>query len=169
MQLVWNLHPKQINIQQARSAAYQYTLINYIDGRAELTVQHRGDRPSDTPIKRFVYKNRNGAFGGAQRFENQHGYRDPAHHSPAEVVPFLPPLPAQITSVIWSAQQDAQAARNTVDRGDAPEGLFEQEYGTYERICVAVLCCKSYDCYVRTEIDTSWCTTHRETYETTED
>lgn len=169
MQLVWNLHPTQINIQQARSAAYQYTLINYIDGRAELTVQHRGDRPSDTPIKRFVYKNRNGAFGGAQRFENQHGYRDPAHHSPAEVVPFLPPLPAQITSVIWSAQQDAQAARNTVDREDAPEGLFEQQQETYERIAASVLCCRAYDCYARTEIDNPLCATHREASMNTKD
>jgi hypothetical protein len=76
MQLNWTLHPKQINIQQARSAAYQYTLINHVDGRAELSVQHRGDRPSEKPIKWFVYKNRNGAFGGAQRFEDQHGYRD---------------------------------------------------------------------------------------------
>ncbi len=76
MQLNWTLHPKQINIQQARSAAYQYTLINHVDGRAELSVQHRGDQPSEKPIKWFVYKNRNGAFGGAQRFEDQHGYRD---------------------------------------------------------------------------------------------
>lgn len=74
MQLNWHLHPKQINVQQARSAAYQYTLINYNDGRAELKVQHRGDQPSETPIKRFIYKNRNGAFGGAQRFEYKHGY-----------------------------------------------------------------------------------------------
>ena len=169
MQLVWNLHPTQINIQQARSAAYQYTLINYIDGRAELTVQHRGDRPSDTPIKRFVYKNRNGAFGGAQRFEDKHGYRDPAQHSPAEVVPFLSPLPAQITDVIWSAQQDAQAARNTVDRGDAPEALFDEQQQTYERIAAAVLCCRAYDCYARTELDNPLCVTHREASMNTED
>lgn len=74
MQLVWNLHPKQMNVQQANSAAYQYRLQEWNDGRTELTVQHRGDRPSETPIKRFVYKNRNGAFGGAQRFEDKHGY-----------------------------------------------------------------------------------------------
>lgn len=76
MNLVWNLHPKQINVQQARSAAFQYTLLNYSDGRAELSVQHRGDRPSAKPVKQFVYKSRNAAFGGAQRFEDQHGYRD---------------------------------------------------------------------------------------------
>lgn len=75
MKLIWNLHPKQSNVQQAHSAAYQYTLLNYDDGRAELSVQHQGDQPSAKPIKRFVYKNRNGAFGGAQRFEDQHGYR----------------------------------------------------------------------------------------------
>ena len=75
MQLNWHLHSKQINVQTARSAAYQYTLLNYVDGRAELSIQHRGDQPSAKPIKRFVYKNRNGAFGGAQRFEDQHGYR----------------------------------------------------------------------------------------------
>lgn len=169
MQLNWTLHPKQINIQQARSAAYQYTLINYIDGRAELTVQHRGDRPSDTPIKRFVYKNWNGAFGGAQRFENQHGYRDPAHHSPAEIVPFLPELPVQIVVVIRSAQENAQAARNTVDREDAPEGLFEQQQETYERIAASVLCCRAYDCYARTEIDNPLCATHREASMNTKD
>jgi hypothetical protein len=165
MQLVWNLHPKQINIQQALSAAFQYTLINYDDGRAELSVQHRGDSPSAPPIKRFVYKNRNGAFGGAQRFENQHGYRDPAHHAPAEIVPFLPELPVQIVVVIRSAQEDAQAARNTVDRGDAPEALFEQEYGAYAHICTAVLCCQTYDCYARTEIDKPTCATHDENTE----
>lgn len=76
MQLNWYLDPKQINVQRARSAAYQYTLINYNDGRAELTVQHRGDRPSAKPVKRFVYKNRNAAFGGAKRFEDQHGYHE---------------------------------------------------------------------------------------------
>lgn len=166
MQLQWSLHPTQINIRQARSAAYQYRLIEATDGHAVLTVQHRGDRPSEKPIKRFMYKNVSGAFGGAQRFEDKHGYRDPAHHAPAEIVPFLPELPAQIVLVIHSAQQDAQAARNTVDRGDAPEGLFEQEQSKYESIATSVLCCRAYDCYARTELDTPWCETHRETNET---
>lgn len=169
MHLNWQIDPKQLNVQRARSAAYQYTLINYNDGRAEMSVQHRGDRPSETPIKRFVYRNQNGAYGGAQRFENKHGYADPAHHSPAEVVPFLPELPAQITDVIWSAQQDVQAARNMVDRDDAPEALFEQERATYMRITTSVLCCAMYDCYNRTEIDTPWCAVHRDGNETTED
>lgn len=76
MQLTWTEDPKQGNILRSRSAAYQYTLINYTDGRAELAVQHRGDRPSERPVKRFVYKNRKAAYGGAERFEGQHGYRD---------------------------------------------------------------------------------------------
>lgn len=76
MELIWTLHPKHINVQLARSAAYQYRLQEWNDGQAELTVQHREDRPSARPIKRFVYKNRNAAFGGAKRFEDQHGYRD---------------------------------------------------------------------------------------------
>jgi hypothetical protein len=165
MQLQWNPDPTYGNVQRATSAAFQYRMQEWNDGRAELKVQHRGDSPSATPIKRFVYKNRNGAFGGAQRFENQHGYRDPAHHAPAEIVPFLPELPVQIVVVIRSAQQDAQAARGTVDRGDAPEALFEQQYATYERICAAVLCCQTYDCYNRTEIDNPRCAKHHETTE----
>jgi hypothetical protein len=165
MKLAWKLHPKHTNVHVTTSAAYQYRLQEWNDGRAELTVQHLGDRPNGKPVKRFVYRNRNGAFGGAQRFEDQHGYRDPAHHSPAEIVPFLPELPVQIVVVIRSAQEDAQAARGTVDRGDAPEALFEQQYATYERICAAVLCCQTYDCYVRTEIDNPQCATHRENRE----
>lgn len=76
MELTWTLHPKHINVQLARSAAYQYRLQEWNDGRAELTVQHRGDSPGARPVKRFVYKNRNAALGGAKRFEDQHGYRD---------------------------------------------------------------------------------------------
>jgi hypothetical protein len=154
MQLVWNLHPKQINIQQARSAAFQYTLINYNDGRAELSVQHRGDRPSATPIKRFVYKNRNGAFGGAQRFENQHGYRDPAHHSPAEIVPFLRSFSARTIRLINEAQQQAQ--------GLAPiDHDISSATDAYDELCTELLCCRIYDCYARIEIDNPWCAAHR--------
>lgn len=166
MQLNWYLDPKQINVQRARSAAYQYTLINYNDGRAELSVQHRGDRPSETPIKRFVYKNRNGAFGGAQRFEDRHGYRDPAHHSPAEIVPFLPELPEPITDVIHSAQQDVEQARMN---DGIPQDDVDEIHAQYEELCASVLCCKTYGCYERTEIDTPWCAEHRENNETTED
>lgn len=76
MELNWTLDPKHINVQLARSAAYQYRLQEWNDGQAELTVQHRGDSPGTRPIKRFVYKSRSAAFGGAKRFEDQHGYRD---------------------------------------------------------------------------------------------
>lgn len=76
MELNWTLHPKHINVQLAQSAAYQYRLQEWNDGQAELTVQHLGDRPSAKPVKNFVYKSRNAAFGGARRFEDQHGYRD---------------------------------------------------------------------------------------------
>lgn len=76
MELNWTLHPKAINVQVAQSAAFQYRLQEWNDGQAELTVQHRGDRPSAEPVKRFVYKSRKAAFGGAKRFEDQHGYRD---------------------------------------------------------------------------------------------
>jgi hypothetical protein len=166
MQLVWNLHPKQINIQQARSAAFQYTLINYNDGRAELSVQHRGDRPSERPIKRFVYKNRNGAFGGAQRFENQHGYRDPAHHAPAEIVPFLPELPEEIEDVIHAAQVQARAAQSAAITGDGCSTEDAEEMNEqYLTLCAAVLCCGADDCYNRTEIGAQRCAD----CETTED
>lgn len=170
MQLTWNLHPKQINMQQARSAAYQYTLLNYTDGRAELRVQHRGDRPSEKPIKRFVYKNRNGAFGGAQRFEDQHGYRDPAHQSPAEIVPFLPELPEPIADVLQSAQQDAQAIRRLLeDKGNGiTEADADEVHEQYRELCLSVLCCDEYDCYNRIELDKSRCAEHADT-ETTED
>lgn len=169
MQLIWNLHPKQINVQQARSAAYQYSLITYNDGRAELSVQHRGDRPSETPIKRFVYKNRNGAFGGAQRFENQHGYRDPAHHSPAEIVPFLPELPARVISMLYAEQQQARAAQDAAETDDVTEVNADEQYRQYQDLCAAVLCCHEYDCYKRTEIGERWCATHREAYGIMED
>lgn len=163
MKLNWSLHPQQINVQRALSAAYQYELINYTDGRAELSVQHRGDSPSAPPIKRFVYKNRNAAFGGAQRFENQHGYRDPANHAPAEVVPFLPELPERIRYALRFEQENAQAMA-AIEHHDA-----SATYDEYREACAAVLCCVAYDCYARTEIDTPLCTTHGEAKTKTED
>lgn len=169
MHLNWHLDPKQVNIQRARSAAYQYTLINYSDGRAELSVQHRGDRPSETPIKRFVYRNQNGAYGGARRFEDRHGYRDPAHHAPAEVVPFLTALPERITRVIESVQADAESAARMVEADAAPPKLADDAYTDYQALCASVLCCKEYDCFERTEPSESWCATHRTAYGLTED
>lgn len=169
MRLNWHLDPKQLNVQRARSAAYQYTLLNYDDGRAELSVQHRGDQPSEKPIKRFVYKNRNGAFGGAQRFEDQHGYRDPAHHSPAEIVPFLPELPARIETVVHSVQEDARSALRLAGTGDMTQDDADEMYEQYKELCASVLCCDEYDCYTRTEIGERWCAEHNAAYGMTED
>lgn len=76
MKLNWTLHPKQINVRVAQSNAFQYRVQTWDDGQAALTVQHLGDRPSAKPIKYFVYKGTTPAFGGAQRFEDKHGYRD---------------------------------------------------------------------------------------------
>jgi hypothetical protein len=162
MQLSWNLDPKQINVQRARSAAYQYTLINYIDGRAELKVQHRGDRPSEKPIKQFVYKNRNGAFGGAQRFEDQHGYRDPAQQLPIGIGLLLPWLTEPITDVLHAAQSDARAARLLADTGHSSQDDANEVYAQYQELCASVLCCDEYDCYDRTEIGARRCAEHTE-------
>lgn len=169
MQLQWNLHPKHVNVQTARSAAYQYRLQEWNDGRAELTVQHRGDRPSETPIKRFVYKNRNGAFGGAKRFENQHGYRDPAHHSPAEIVPFLPELPSSVRPVISNAADAALSAESIASYDEGALTWAKELRAEYEELCASVLCCRAYDCYARTEIGEHWCAEHRAAYGNTED
>lgn len=169
MKLVWQLHPKHINVQTARSAAYQYRLQEWNDGRAELTVQHRGDRPSETPIKRFVYKNRNGAFGGAQRFEDQHGYRDPAHHSPAEIVPFLLPFSTRTLQFIAEAQQRAQGTVPVPDEFDDVSTYIEMATEEYDTLCDELLCCRVYDCYNRTEIGEDQCREHQETDNTTGD
>ena len=169
MNLVWKLHPKQINIQQARSAAYQYTLLNYNDGRAELSIQHRGDRPSARPIKWFVYKNRNGALGGAQRFEDKHGYRNADDRSPAEIVPFLPELPERIENVLHSVQEDARSALRLADAGNMRQDDADEIYEQYKALCASVLCCDEYDCYNRTEIGARWCKEHSTAYGMTED
>jgi hypothetical protein len=155
MKLVWQQHPKQANKYEAASSAYQYTLIDYNDGRSEMSVQHRGDSPSATPIKRFPYKNHRAAIGGAQRFEDKHGYRDPAHHSPAEIVPFLPELPERITRVIDSKAQDAEAATRL-----ASQVLAAEAHAEYHALCDAVLCCRVYDCHNRTEIGQPHCAEH---------
>jgi hypothetical protein len=167
MNLVWSLDPKQINIQRSRSAAYQYTLINYDDGRAELSIQHRGDRPSGTPIKRFVYRNRNGAFGGAQRFEDKHGYRDPAHHAPAAVVPFLWPFSDHTRAFIRGMQERAQGLA-PVPHGEDVSTFIENATMDYDEMCKELLCCRLYDCYNRTEPGAWHCDEHQ-TDTTTED
>ncbi len=169
MPLNWTLHPKAINVQVAQSAAYQYRLQEWSDGQAELTVQHLGDRPNAQPVKSFVYKNRNAAFGGAQRFEDKHGYRDPAHRSPAEIVPFLPELPERIEIVLHSVQEDARSALRLADAGDMTQDGADEVYQQYKELCASVLCCDEYDCYNRTEIGERWCAEHRATYGMTED
>lgn len=169
MKLNWQLDPKHLNVQKALSAAYQYRVQDWNDGQAALTVQHRGDRPSGKPVKYFVYKNRKASHNGAQRFENTHGYADPAHHAPAAVVPFLPELPERVTRVIDSMQKDAQSAAQMVEADAAPPALADEMYEKYTDVCAAVLCCDEYDCYTRTEIGERWCAEHRAAYGMTED
>lgn len=168
MNLQWQLHSKQINVQQATSAAFQYRVQEWTDGQTELTVQHRGDRPSERPIKRFVYKNRRAAHNGAQRFEDKHGYRDPAHHAPAQVVPFLRPFSASTRAFIAAAQDRAQGCA-PISVGIDVSTSIEMGTEEYDELCTELLCCRLYDCYNRTEIDTPWCAVHRDDNETTED
>ena len=169
MKLNWQLHPKQVNVQVATSAAFQYRVQTWNDGQAALSVQHRGDRPSVKPVKYFVYKGTTPAFGGAQRFEDKHGYRDPAHHAPAQIVPFLPELHPLVRPVIDTAADEALSSE-TAARYDEGATTAAAELRTeYEALCLSVLCCRVHDCYARTEIDTPWCDAHRETNETTED
>ena len=169
MHLNWQLHPKQINVQVATSAAFQYHVQTWNDGQAALTVQHRGDRPSAKPIKYFVYKGTTPAFNGAQRFEDKHGYRDPAHHAPAQIVPFLPELPERIETVLHSVQEDARSALRLADAGDMTQDDADEVYEQYKELCASVLCCDEYDCYTRTEIGERWCAEHSAAYGITED
>jgi hypothetical protein len=162
MQLVWNLHPQAINVQVARSAAYQYRLQEWNDGQAELTVQHRGDRPSAKPVKNFVYKNRNGAFGGAQRFEDRHGYSDPVRHTVADR---LPDLPEPITDVLHLAQSDALTTALSANCGHVTQDAADEVRAQYQELCASVLCCAEYNCYNRTDIDAPRCAEHNETTE----
>lgn len=169
MNLQWNLHPDHLNVQRATSAAFQYRVQEWGDGQAELNVQHRGDRPSERPIKRFVYRNRKAAHNGAQRFEDKHGYRDPAHHAPAAVVPFLPELPERIETVLHSVQEDARSALRLADAGGMTQDAADEVYEQYKELCASVLCCDEYDCYTRTEIGERWCAEHRAAHGMTED
>jgi hypothetical protein len=171
MKLAWALHPEHINVQIATSAAYQYRLQQHIDGKAELSVQHRGDRPSTKPIKRFTYKNRNAAFNGAQRFEYKHGYHEPEHHAPDSIVPFLPKLPQKVVNLLLSAQENARASARLAEDTDsgASQAFVDEQYGKYAELCSGVLCCEEYDCYTRTEIGDQWCAEHKIFYTVTED
>lgn len=165
MQLQWNLHPKQINVQQATSAAFQYRVQEWNDGQAELNVQHRGERPSEYPIKRFVYKNRKAAHNGAQRFEDKHGYRDPAQHAPAAVVPFLRPFSERSLQFIAASQQRAQSLTAVPDEFDDVSTYIEMATEEYDALCDELLCCRVYDCYNRTEPTAQRCDSHDETTE----
>jgi hypothetical protein len=167
MNLNWSRHPTQVNKQQAHSAAYQYVLIEYNDGRAELSVRHRGERPSERPIKRFTYRNLSGAYGGAQRFEDKHGYADPAHHAPAAVVPFLWPFSAHTRAFIRGMQERAQGLA-PVPRGEDVSTFIENATIDYDEMCKELLCCRLYDCYNRTEPGATHCDEHQ-TDTTTED
>ena len=169
MKLNWQLHPKQVNVQVATSAAFQYRVQTWNDGQAALTVQHRGDRPSAKPIKYFVYKGTTPAFGGAQRFEDKHGYRDPAHHAPAAVVPFLLPFSERTLQFIALAQQRAQGTAPIPGEFGDVSTYIEMATEDYDTLCDELLCCRVYDCYNRTEPATQQCDTHRENHEMTED
>lgn len=169
MHLNWQLHPKQINVQVATSAAFQYHVQTWNDGQAALTVQHRGDRPSAKPIKYFVYKGRTPAFNGAQRFEDKHGYRDPAYHVPAAVVPFLMPFSKASRDFIQAAQYRAQGKMPLPSGEHDAATATEMATEDYDALCDELLCCRVYDCYNRVEPVTQQCDTHRTDNETTED
>lgn len=162
MPLNWTLHPKAINVQVAQSAAYQYRLQEWSDGQAELTVQHRGDRPSAKPVKNFVYKNRKAAFGGAQRFEDQHGYREAPKHI------ILKPFSAPIQRYIRIAQDRAQGKLPIPDEVDDVSTYIEMATEDYDALCDELLCCRVYDCFNRDEFGNG-CTEHRSGNTNTED
>lgn len=168
MKLNWQLDPRHLNVQKALSAAYQYRVQEWNDGQTELTVQHRGDRPSGTPIKNFVYRNRKAAHNGAQRFEDKHGCADPAHHAPAAVVPFLRPFSERTRQFITDAQEQAQGKVAILDVGDVLT-YVEMATEEYDALCDELLCCRVYDCYNRTEPGAQQCATCRTAHETTED
>lgn len=168
-QLNWVRDPGRLTLSQATSSAYRYDIRATDDGRAALAVRHAHDEPTALPIKTFTYKTVPAARGGAQRFEDKHGYRDPARHSPAEIVPFLPELPEQIETVLHSVQEDARSALRLADAGGMTQDDADEVYEQYKELCASVLCCDEYDCYVRTEIGERWCVEHRAAYGNTED
>lgn len=163
MELQWQLHPKHINVRLATSAAYQYRLQEWTDGKVELTVQHRGDRPSERPIKRFAYKNLNGAFGGAQRFEDKHGYRTVERHVTTEIAPCLRALPDAVVNVVQDTERKVRIARLSANTfgTDSAEDKRDRYEAEYEALCRSLLCCQTTGCYARTEIDQAQCASHR--------
>lgn len=171
MKLQWRPDPKQANKRVATSAAYHYVILLRTDNQAEMFVRHRGDRPSAQPIKSFPYKNHKAALGGAQRFEDKHGFADPAHHAPAEVAPFLAPLPKSVRDVLDDAAAAVRSAALTsrvMDTAQADDRLTMCEL-RYVELCASLLCCSRYGCYARTEVYEPMCTAHRAVSESTED
>lgn len=163
MGLNWTLHPADINVQLAQSAAYQYRLQEHDDGQAALTVQHRGDRPSARPVKYFVYKNWNAGIGGAKRFEDQHGYRQAPRRA------YLLPFSAPIQRYIRIAQDRAQGKLPIPDEIDDVSTYLENMKMDYTALCDELLCCRVYDCFDRDEFGNG-CAEHRSgNTETTED
>lgn len=162
MKLNWVTDPSQQHIRRATTAAYQYTLFHMTDGRARVEIKHRGDRASATPIKRFDYKTVTGAEAAASRFEQKHGYRDPAHHAPAEVAPFLKPLPSTVRSLVDESRRKMRAASLAfrVSKSEATKQRYEQYDREYVELCAALLCCTEHACFNRTEVGTDQCAAH---------
>lgn len=167
MRLQWRPDPAQANKRVATSPAYHYVLLELADGQADLHVRHRGDRPSAPTIKGFTYKSPKAAQNGAQRFEDKHGYADPAHHAPAAVVPFLWPFSEHTRTYIRGMQERAQGLA-PVPRGEDVSTFVETATMEYDELCKELLCCRLYDCYNRTEPGAMHCDEHQ-TDNTTED
>lgn len=170
MNLNWQSHPQQANKRTAVSASHQYVLIVGSDGTTGLTVQHRGDRPSARPVKSFTYKSRKAAENGAQRFEDRHGYEDPAHFAPAAVVPFLPELHWLVKNVIDNSAVAAHTAAQIAegDEGEATQAWATDLLDEYKTLCASVLCCSILDCYNRTEPGAISCDEHQSPDDTKE-
>lgn len=162
--LQWTQHAKQENLFIADSPAYHYRLLEYRNGddRAELDIRHQGDPMSVTPIKRFVYRNPNGARGGAQRFEEKHGYRY-STRTTDKIAPFLPPLTRALCDLKDAVERPLKAASLSArvmgtDEAYARLSAREKEHREF---CASVLCCTMIGCYARTEINEDRCATHR--------
>lgn len=168
MRLQWRPDPAQANKRVATSPAYHYVLLELADGQGALHVRHRGDRPSAPTIKDFTYKSPKAAQNGAQRFEDKHGYADPAHFAPAAVVPFLRPFSAQVKQLIKEAQQHAQGTAAVPSAVGDISTYVEMATEAYDELCTELLCCRLYDCYNRTEPGAMHCDEHQ-TDDTTEE
>lgn len=160
MRLQWRPDPAQANKRVATSPAYHYVLLELADGQGALHVRHRGDRPSAPTIKDFTYKSPKAAQNGAQRFEDKHGYADPAHHAPAAVVPFLWRFSDHTRAYIRGMQERAQGLAS-IPRGADVSTFIETATMDYDELCTELLCCRLYDCYNRTEPGAMHCDEHQ--------